>query len=117
MDKGTAVLKELFKMYVDSGFDWMNSELVVQAKRVHQTAVSGARSYQSFKSLVEKHGDTKAKALRSEKKALQKTSGCYLPEVPWHMSHPDFGDDEADHTIVIDHDISNSYSDTILSQC
>lgn len=87
--------------------DWMNSELVVQAKRQHQTAVQGARSYQSFKSLVEKHGDVKAKSLRCEKKALQRTSGDYMADVPWHMSHPDFAGDEADYVFRCDHYILN----------
>ncbi|CAE7252570.1 unnamed protein product, partial [Symbiodinium sp. KB8] len=98
---GTAVLKELFKMYVDSGFNWMNSELVVQANRLHQTAISGARTYQSFKSLVEKHGEAKAKTLRAEKQAKQRISGDYMCDVPWHMSHPDFPNDEDEELFLV----------------
>ncbi|CAE7616610.1 unnamed protein product [Symbiodinium necroappetens] len=98
--ESTAVLKELFQMYKDSGYDWMQSDLVLQAKRSQQTAVTGARSYASFKSLVEKHGENKAKMLRSEKYALQ-CNGSYLPDVPWHMAHPDFMADEEEELFLV----------------
>ncbi|CAE7031481.1 unnamed protein product, partial [Symbiodinium sp. CCMP2456] len=97
---GTAVLKELFQIYKDSGYDWLNSELVIQAKRLQQTAVTGARAYASFKSLVQKHGEDKAKQLRNEKYALQRL-GNYMPDVPWHMSHPDFARDEEEELFLV----------------
>ncbi|CAE7190226.1 spp-11 [Symbiodinium microadriaticum] len=91
---GTAVLKELFKIYMDSGMDWMNSSLVIEAKRKQQTSITGSQHYVTFEALKSKHGENRAKAVRDEKKALQRVHGNYQPDIPYWFKHPDWQNDE-----------------------
>ena len=91
---GTVVLKELFKIYMDSGMDWMNSSIVLEQKRKQQTSVSGSQHYVTFESLKLKHGEDRAKSVRDEKKALQRVHGNYQPDAPYWFKHPDWPNDE-----------------------
>ncbi|CAE7897870.1 unnamed protein product [Symbiodinium necroappetens] len=91
---GTVVLKELFKIYMDSGMDWMNSSIVLEQKRKQQTSVSGSQHYVTFESLKLKHGEGRAKSVRDEKKALQRVHGNYQPDAPYWFKHPDWPNDE-----------------------
>ena len=75
--------------------DWMNSSLVIEAKRKQQTSVTGSQHYVTFETLKSKHGENRAKVVRDEKKALQRVHGNYQPDVPYWFKHPDWQDDEA----------------------
>ena len=88
-------MSELFKEYMKAGMNWLESDIVIQAKRKSQMLVSGSRNCELFKDLVTKHGEVKANELRSQKKLDQRVKGDYAEDVPHWMIHPDFPDDEA----------------------
>ncbi|CAE7816704.1 unnamed protein product, partial [Symbiodinium sp. CCMP2456] len=91
---GTEVLKELFKVYKESGMNWMNSSIVLEAKRKQKNTVMGSRHYVSFEDLKKQHGQDRAIAVREEKKALQRINGDYQVDAPYWFKHPDWQNDE-----------------------
>ncbi|OLP96134.1 Halomucin [Symbiodinium microadriaticum] len=90
-----AVMSELFNDYMKAGMNWLESDIVIQAKRKSQFLVSGSRNFELYKDLVAKHGEQKANELRMQKKMEQKVKGDYAQDVPHWMTHPDFPGDEA----------------------
>ena len=88
-------MSELFNDYMKAGMNWLESDIVIQAKRKSQFLVSGSRNFELYKDLVAKHGEQKANELRMQKKMEQKVKGDYAQDVPHWMTHPDFPGDEA----------------------
>ena len=73
--------------------DWMNSSIVIEAKRQHTNSMTGSHHYLTFETLKKNHGESRAVSVRDEKKALQRVHGNYQPDAPYWFKHPDWRDD------------------------
>ena len=87
----------MFEEYLQCKGEWLNSTIVLNAKRSQVNQMIGENRYTTFKDLKAKLGLPAAKAIRASKKEQQKTQPADLP--PLWKKHPDL--DIEDTSVVL----------------
>ena len=83
----------MFEEYLQCKGEWLNSTIVLNAKRSQLNQMIGENRYTTFKDLKAKLGVPAAKAIRASKKEQQKTHPSDLP--PLWKKHPDLDIEDA----------------------
>ena len=80
----------LYEEWVKCNGNWLNSTIVLEAKRKEGTKFKNEERYISLKTIREKHGKLLAQSVAREKKELQATIGDKYENMPHWMENPDF---------------------------